>query len=190
MEFLEHLDSLLRTFWYIALPTSLIFVIQTIMTFMGADASDGIDADFDSDFEGTDAPFQLFSLRNLINFLLGFAWTGISLWKNFDNKNILIAVAALVGVTFVVLFFFIMQQIQKLAEDNSFKLSSCLNKNAEVYLSIPENKSGLGKITLSIKGSFKTLDAITSGEKISTGAIVKIVGIEGDNLLIVENIKK
>ena len=28
----------------------------------------GTDLDFDGDFDGSDAPFQLFSLRNLINF--------------------------------------------------------------------------------------------------------------------------
>ena len=65
MEILENLDPLLKTFWYIAIPASLIFVVQTIMTFIGADATDGIEADFNGDFDGADAPFQLFSLRNL-----------------------------------------------------------------------------------------------------------------------------
>ncbi|WP_315821886.1 hypothetical protein [Paraflavitalea speifideaquila] len=78
MELLNNLDPLLRIFWFVAIPASVIFLIQTIMTFAGADATDGIDADFDSNLHGTDAPFQLFSLRNLINFLLGFSWTGIS----------------------------------------------------------------------------------------------------------------
>ena len=68
MEILENLEPLLKSFWFVAIPASLIFIIQTFMTFVGADASDGIDADFDGDFNGSDAPFQLFSLRNLINF--------------------------------------------------------------------------------------------------------------------------
>ena len=38
------------------------------MTFVGADASDGLDADFDGDLGGSDTPFQLFSFRNLIQF--------------------------------------------------------------------------------------------------------------------------
>ena len=189
MEYFEQFDTLLRTFWYIALPSSLIFIVQTIMTFVGADATDGIDADFDSNLEGTDAPFQLFSLRNLINFLLGFSWTGISLWESIANKNVLIAVSTGVGILFLVLFFFIIQQVQKLAENNTFKLTNCLNKNAEVYLTIPSEKSGMGKVTLSVNGSYKNLSAITLGESIPTGAIVKITGIEGDNLLVVENIK-
>ena len=62
MEFLEGLDTLLKTYWYIALPTSLIFAIQTLMTFIGVDASDGLEADFDSNLEGAEGPFQFFSL--------------------------------------------------------------------------------------------------------------------------------
>ena len=78
MEFFNEMEPLLRAFWYIALPASLIFLIQSVMTFMGMDASDGTEADFNSDFDHVDAPFQLFSLRNLINFLMGFGWAGIS----------------------------------------------------------------------------------------------------------------
>ena len=70
MEILENLDPILKTFWYVAIPTSIIFILQTVMTFVGADATDGLEADFDGDLSGGDAPFQLFSLRNLINFLL------------------------------------------------------------------------------------------------------------------------
>lgn len=186
MEFFQELDPLLRTFWYIAIPATLIFAIQMVMTFIGADASDGIDADFDSNLDGADAPFQLFSLRNLINFLLGFSWSGISFYNTFENKGILIAFALVVGVVFVALFFFIIRQVQKLAEDNSFKFSSAINKTAEVYLSIPGQKSGKGKVMISINGAFHELEAMTDNERIETGRVVRVVRIEGDNILIVQ----
>jgi hypothetical protein len=32
----------------------------------------------DSDTGDVELPFEIFTLRNLINFLLGFSWTGIS----------------------------------------------------------------------------------------------------------------
>jgi hypothetical protein len=188
MEILENLDPLLKTFWYVAIPTSLIFVIQTIMTFMGADTSDGIEADFDGDLGDTDAPFQLFSLRNLINFLLGFSWTGISFYHTISNKLILTILALLVGILFVYLFFVIIRQVQKLAEDNSFKIANTLNKTAEVYLTIPENKKGKGKIMISVNGSFHELDAMTESNKILSGSIVKVIKIENNNILIVETI--
>ncbi len=185
MEILENLEPLLKTFWFVAIPASLIFIIQTIMTFAGADASDGLEADFDGDLGGADAPFQLFSLRNLINFLLGFSWTGISFYTTISNKPILIILSLIVGVLFVYLFFIIIRQVQKLAEDNSFKITNTLNKTAEVYLTIPENKKGKGKIMISVNGAFHELEAMTENDKIQSGSVVKVVRIE-NNILIVE----
>ena len=188
MEILENLEPLLKSFWFVAIPASLIFVIQTVMTFMGTDSSDGLSADFDGDLSGGDAPFQLFSLRNLINFLLGFSWTGISLYTAIPNKPVLIIIAFFVGALFVFLFFIIIRQVQKLAEDNSFKIANTLNKTAEVYLTIPENKKGKGKIMVSVKGAFHELDAMTEKDRIQSGSIVKVVKIENNNILIVETI--
>lgn len=188
MEILENLDTLLKTFWFVAIPTSLIFIIQTVMTFMGTDSSDGLQPDFDGDLNGADAPFQLFSLRNLINFLLGFSWTGISFYTTISNKPLLIFLSLVVGVLFVYLFFIIIRQVQKLAEDNSFKIANTLNKTAEVYLTIPENKKGKGKIMISVNGAFHELEAMTENDKIQSGAVVKVVRIENDNILIVETI--
>jgi len=188
MELLENLEPLLKAFWFVAIPTSLIFVIQTVMTFIGVDASDGLEADFNGDLGGADAPFQLFSLRNLINFLLGFSWTGISFYTTISNSVILIAVSLLIGILFVYLFFIIIRQVQKLAEDNSFKITNTLNKTAEVYLTIPENKKGKGKIMISVNGAFHELDAMTESDKIPSGSVVKVVKIENNNILIVETI--
>jgi preprotein translocase subunit YajC len=157
------------------------------MTLVGADAAEGVSAEFDGNLDGVDTPFQLFSLRNLINFLLGFSWTGISFYTSISNKFLLIGLSFSVGAFFLYLFFLIIRQMQKLAEDNSFKITNTLNKTAEVYLSIPAHKSGKGKVMISVKGSFHELDAMSEGEKIPTGAAVRIVKIENDSILIVES---
>ncbi|OUL62510.1 serine protease [Flavobacterium sp. AJR] len=188
MEMLENLDPLLRAFWFVAIPTSVIFIIQTILSFIGADSFHGLDADFDTDLGGTDEQFHLFSLRNLINFLLGFSWTGISFYATVPNKTLIVILALLVGIVFVFLFFIIIKQLQKLAEDNSFKIINTLNKTAEVYLIIPESKKGKGKIMISVNGAFHELEAMTEKNTIASGAVVKVVKIENDNILIVETI--
>jgi len=186
MEILQNLDPLLKVFWFVAIPSSLIFLIQTVMTFIGADSTDGMNADFDGDLGGADTPFQLFSLRNLINFMLGFSWTGISFYSSISNKLILLFISLAVGVFFVFLFFIIIKRLMSLAENNSFKFSNTLNKTAEVYLTIPEKKTGKGKIMISINGSFHELNAMTEKESIPTGSVVKVVRIENSDTLIVE----
>lgn len=187
MEILDNLEPLLKTFWLVAIPASLVFIIQTVLTFIGSDSSDGIEADFDGDLNGADAPFQLFSLRNLVNFLLGFSWTGISFYTTISNKPLLITLSLAVGVFFVYLFFLVIRQVQKLAENNSFRITNTLNKTAEVYLTIPENKKGKGKIMISVNGAFHELEAMTEKERIQSGSIVKVVRIE-NNILIVETV--
>jgi len=188
MELLENLDPLLKVLWYVAIPSSLIFLIQTIMTFIGADGADGIDADFDGDLEHGDSHFQIFSFRNLINFLLGFSWTGISFY-HVIHPALLIILSFAVGALFIYMFFVIIRELQKLAEDNSFQYTETLNKTADVYLTIPENKSGKGKILVSVRGSVRELDAMTENNtKINSGSVVKIVNILNENILLVETL--
>lgn len=186
MEFFDTMDPLLKTFWFLAIPVSIVFIIQTIMTFSGMDSHDGSTADFDSNLTGTDAPFQLFSLRNMINFLLGVSWTGISFYSTISSPILLIVLSLVVGIVFVLLFFLVIRQLKKLAEDNSFQMAETMNKTAEVYTPIPERKNGKGKILISVRGSVHELEAMTQGERIPSGKVVKVVSIENNDILIVE----
>lgn len=186
--FFDGMDTLLKTFWYIAIPASVVFAVQSILTFTGGDASDGLDADFDGDLDHAQGPSQIFSFRNLINFLLGFSWSGISLYNSISNTTLLIAVSFVIGLAFLFLFFLVIKQIQGLAENNSFSFDQTIGKHADVYLTIPANKSGKGKVSISVNGSHHELDAITEGENLPSGSLVVVKGIEAGNLLIVSKI--
>lgn len=188
MNFLNDLEPLLKTFWYIAIPVSLIFIIQTIMTFVGGDAMDGVEADFDSDLTDTEAPFQLFSLRNLINFLIGFSWSGISFYDYILNDWLLIGTSLIIGLAFVFLFFLVIQQVNKLAEDNTFKIESTLHQNGEVYTTIPAHMKGTGKILIAINGSTRELPAATRNESLEQGTLISVTEVQNQNLLIVKKI--
>ncbi|MGA9212992.1 NfeD family protein [Kaistella sp.] len=186
-EFFSEMPALQQAFWYLAFFASLIFIFQTILTLFGTDASADLNADFDGDFHNVEAPFELFSFRNLINFLLGFGWTGVAFYGKM-NEVFLVIIAFVVGIIFVGIFFFIIKQILKLQEDNTFNLNNTLEKTAQVYINIPPHKSGFGKIQLSINGSFHELEAFTEDEeKINSGESVRIVRIE-NQILFVEKI--
>ena len=189
LELFQNLDPTLKAFWSVALVSSLIFLIQSILTFAGMDNSDGGSADFHGD-AGHDAsgPFQLFSFRNLINFLLGFSWAGIAFYNTFSSKFILITIAVLVGVSMVAFFAYLISLLHGLSEDNSFNIVSTLGQTAQVYLSIPAEKSGKGKIQISIKGSVHELDAVTAGDSIQTSAMVRVAEVLDNSLVRVEKI--
>jgi len=188
MEFFNGMEPLLKTFWFIAIPATLIFLVQTVLTFVGADATDGLEADFDSNLSGAEAPFQLFSLRNMVNLLLGIGWTGIAFYSSINSKGLLIGLSVLVGVLFVLVFFLLIRQLQKLGEDNTFNIQKTLQQTGTVYLTIPEQKSGFGKVQVSVHGAVHEINAITEKEKLPSGSMVRIVKIESNNLVLVEKL--
>lgn len=185
-EFFTSMEPTQRYYWYLAIGVSIIFIIQTVMTFIGGGGDGGLDTDFESGgMEGAEYPFQLFSLRNLINFLLGFGWAGATLYEVIDNGIILAIVATIIGLLFVAIFFFIIRTLLKLSEDNTFSIESALWATGDVYLTIPPSRTGKGKVFISVKGSTKELDAITDHDKaIANGTIVVVTGIEGDMIVV------
>lgn len=98
MDFITNSEPFLQTMWYIALPVSLIFIIQAILTFVGVDNHDG-DVSLDS-------PMDVFTFKNLINFLLGFSWTAIAFYNTIESKTLLLVLSSVIGIGFVLMFFF------------------------------------------------------------------------------------
>jgi hypothetical protein len=187
MEWLNSLESALKIYWIIAGITSLIFVIQMVMTLIGIDSHDGFDTDFDGDTDAG-ATFQFFSLKNITNFFLGLGWGGVCFYNTFTSQTWVVLFACLTGIIFVALFFFLLKMILKLNKDNTFHTEETLNKTADVYLAIPAAKSGKGKIQISIRGAVHEIDALTTGEKIVTGGIVRVIEIVDTQTVLVEKV--
>ena len=190
MDLITSLEPLQRFFWTIACAASLVFIIQTIMTFIGlgtdADVDAGpMDGSVDSVEDGSLS--GVFSFRNLVNFLLGYGWAGALLFGSIEKGWLLQIVAIAVGLLFVLAFVFMFRQVMKLSHDGSFKMQEAVGLKADVYLRIPAARSGRGKVQVSVKGSVHEIDAMTdSSEEIATGGQVKIVKVLGDDLLLVE----
>ncbi len=190
IEFFNSLEPLQKFFWTIACCASLVFIIQTIMTFIGlgtdADVDAGpMDGSVDSMEDG--ALSGVFSFRNLINFLLGYGWAGVLLFDDIEKRWLLQLLAIAVGVLFVLAFVFMFRQVMKLSHDGSFKMSETVGLKADVYLRIPAARSGRGKVQISVKGSVHEIDAVTDNDaEIPTGGQVEIVEVLGDDLLLVK----
>lgn len=183
----EGLTIMNKVVMVIALISSLIFLIQTVLTFVGMDSGGDFDADFDGDMDA-DTPFQLFSFRNLINFLLGFSWSIIALQGLISNTIVLVLVAALIGAALVAGVMYMMFFMMKLQQSGTMKIEEAVGKNAVVYLSIPANKTGVGKVHVKLQKTLRELDAITSGEEIETGAMVVVSDVYENTILIVHKI--
>lgn len=185
------LDPAMRIYWGIAIFASGVFLIQMVMTFIGIGDADGGDADFDlgdgsGDTLDTGGTLQLFSVRNIINFLLGVGWGGVCFSGTIHNSALLALVALLTGCVFVAVFIFLFRQMHRLEHDGAFRVEDCVGQVADVYLRIPAERQGEGKIQFSFQGSVQELPAITDGEAIATGQKVRVCEVIGGHTVRVE----
>ena len=103
---------------------------------------------------------------------------------------LLIIISVLIGLGFIGLFFLIITQLMKLAEDNSFDLEEAKGKMVHVYLRIPGKMSGKGKVLVSIRGSIHEIDAMTKEDEIPSNRLCKVARvIVEDNIVIIERFK-
>lgn len=188
------MEPLLRAFWVVALLATLVFAIQMVLTLVGIGDTDtdvdmsGMDADATGDTMDTGGAIQLFTIRNMVNLMLGIGWGGVCFYSSIPNRPLLVVVAVLCGIAMVVAFLFMFRQLMKLESNGAFRIEDCVGKACDVYLRIPAARSGQGKVQVSFGGSVQELDAVTDGEQLPSGAKVRIVRLIEGRLLLVEKI--
>lgn len=199
VEWWNSLSVMMKMLWAITLTASLIFVIQSVMTFLGADSG----SDFDTDVDGLDAPDMsdgdmdahgsgqgLLTFRNFVNFFLGFGWSAILLRESVSSTPLLIILSVIVGValvTLVMLLFKWLSGMQQAGNINVFK--SAVGCEGKVYLSIPGERGGSGKVQITINNSVREYEAVTDGPALATGVSVRVVEVISADTLLVEPIE-
>ncbi len=196
LEWWSTLSVAMKVLWAITLSASLIFVIQTIMTFLGADAGDpDFDTDMDVDVEDPASydghtGMNLYTFRNFVNFLLGFGWTAILLKEEISSTAVLLLVAALVGIGLVAVVMYLFKLLYSMQSSGNIDVyrhgAGCLGK---VYLTIPENRKGMGKVQITIHNAVREYEAVTDDdEPLKTGEAIRVVEVLNPSTLLVEKL--
>lgn len=182
--FFTEQTTLMQIFWGSAIISTVIMLIQTILSLIGMSDLDlevGVDGGLD-DCSGAD----LFTIKNIVNFFVGFGWAGVSFRPYIESDLLLVLISLLVGVCFVIIFIIIFKQLMKLESNSAVGADACVGRTADVYLRIPANRSGKGKIQLSLNGAAREFDAVTDeSEPIPSGAVVTVKEIVGKSVLLV-----
>lgn len=184
------LDPHLRIYWSVALITTAVFVIQTALTFIGLGDSDA-DVDFSADstpdggLDGVDGAMQIFTMRNVVNFLLGLSWGGVCLWEVIPNRVLLALASVAIGLCFVGFFIFLYKQMMRLQSSGNIRIESAVGQVCQVYLRIPTGRSGTGKVQISFSGSVQEVAAQTDGEALASGTRVRVVSVIDAHTLLV-----
>ncbi len=165
-----------------------VLVIQFILMLIGFGDEGDMDAsEFELDEEGVGGNlfFGFLSVKTVVAFLTFFGLVGwlidLSDWNLSPGTGVLLATAA--GALAFYLVGFIMASLYRLDATGNVNIKKAIGKTAKVYLKIPGQNSGAGKVTVKFDAGTLELAAVTEGEEILTGSLVRIVGISGESIL-------
>lgn len=204
-----------QIFYCIAVPSTLILLIQTIMMFIGmgddgdisdAEIPDG-DVEVDVDLPDTDEidgvfgsntvsetadafgleGLRILTVRGIIAFLVMFGWVGVVMTGADVPLWLTLPVATICGFFVMVLLALLMKLVLKLRNDGNLDNRNAVGTAGTVYLTIPAERRGEGKVQLMLQGSYVERNAVTDDkEPIPTGTEVVIIGVSGGTALIVK----
>lgn len=180
-----------KVYWVIAGISSVIFIILLIMTLIGGDA-DGIDGDVDAEIDGdTGIGFQFLSFKNLMGFLTIFGWSGISCLDAGLSKPITVTISIFCGLLMMFAMASIFYYLGKLQSSGTLQLNNALNQIGEVYLTVGSKRSKIGKVSITVQGSLRELEALTEEDRdLVQGDVVKVKEVTKNGILIVELLNK
>ncbi len=177
-----------KIYYSIALPSTLIFIVQIGMLVLGFDSDHG-DGDTDTDHEigHEDASFHFFTLRNIIAFFMIFGWSGPAFLERLGSNYLLtIIISFVLGIIIMIIMAAIFYLMSKLSYSGTLQMENAIGKTGNVYLPIPARRAGVGKVQIKVQGAVRTLDAMTEElEDIKSGSIVEVLEIINQNILIV-----
>lgn len=183
------LDGINKMFWGISIVFSVLSVIQFVLSLIGLD----FETDMDEVDTGSsaDADFTLLSVHSFITFFTFFGWAGVLVLNNNGTIFWAITLGVLSGFLAMLLVGYLLYSFARLQEDGSVDIYEAIDEVGTVYMKIPANQQGNGKIQIKLQGSIKEMEAMTrDGEQIPTGAPIRVVDILDDDILIVESLDK
>ena len=183
------LSLMMKILWTVTLVASVLFVIQSILTFIGADA-DAITGMDGGDLSNIEGGSNLYTFRNFVNFCLGFGWSAILLQDSIPSTALLILVSALIGVALVAAVMYLFKWLSSMQQSGNINVQKqAAGCEGKVYLPIPAARGGAGKVQITIAGSVREYDALTESEEaLKTGTPIRVVDALDANTVLVEEI--
>lgn len=165
--------SLITVYMGCAAVGGTVLAIQFVLLLFGGDAHDG-DAGVDH-HEGDSDSLGFLSVRAVAAFLTFFGLTG---WWGTDagwgtGTALFASLGAGAAMMGVVAWLFSLQR--KLYSEGNVDPANAVGQCGRVYLRIPANHAGKGKITVSVQGRSKQYEATTAGPELPTGCEVRVL---------------
>ena len=180
---LDNLSGASFMFAVIGVVAGGLLLLQIVLLLFGF----GVDSDVDVGADGDDSwSSGLLSVRGLIAFFFAFGWTGLIVDGSGAGVPLSVAAAAAGGGSLFVGVGLLWRQFSKLDESGNIDYASAVGAVATVYLLVPENRSGAGKVEVAVQGRMRVVDAFTEAESsIVSGSRAEIVAVIDDHTVLV-----
>lgn len=181
-----------KIYWSVALIGSIILVILLVLTLLGGDAEDFEGGDVDTDIDGdTGIGFQFLSFKNLMGFFTIFGWSGIACLDAGMSKGLTVLISMICGLLMMLAMAALFYYLGKMQSSGTLKLKNALNQVGEVYLTVGANRSKIGKVSVTVQGTLRELDALTDEENdLVLSNVVRVKEVTDNGILIVELLNK
>ena len=192
------LHNFQQVLFVIACAATLFMIVLIILLAIGSGDND---ASFDSDTSIDDVDtindggvgvtifgLRILTVRSVIAFLAVGSWLTFALFYPIRFWAILPGVAAGIAAAFGIAAF--MKITEKLQGNGNLQVENTVGKTAEVYLTIPANRGGNGKVNVYVQERYAEMEAVTDSDTpIKTGEKVKITGTLNEGTVLVEPFK-
>ena len=141
----------------------------------GAEAHQGI-------FTG----LNIFTVRGVITFLTLFGWGGLWLTQLGLHPLLAAFLSIQLGIAGMVGVALLLRAALRLQYDGTLDIRNAVGEAGTVYLTVPAGRREPGKVNVLVQDQLREFEAVTdSDEPIPTGAEVRVVGLAGQDLLLV-----
>jgi hypothetical protein len=135
--------------------------------------------------ETHDTGLRIFTVRGLVAFFAIGGWVGIALIDVGLHPALASLLSLLAGLGALVLIAVIFRLSLGLQSSGNLDLNNAIGLIGDVYLRIPPNNQGTGKVTIVLQGRSIEIDALTEEtEGIGTGGQVLVTARRGDRLVV------
>lgn len=176
--FWESLGLVGQIYFIIGCVASGLLLIQLILLLIGFSGDSDVDM---GDSDPSDGGLGIFTVKGLIAFFAIGSWVALAAFKGGLHWGWTIPIFFFSGALALIGVGFLYKYAYKLTSNGTMSPEQALGKTGEVYLTIPSNNSGAGKLTITIQGKSTEVDCITyDAEPIMTGQIATVNEIVGD----------
>lgn len=183
-ELWEQAGTFEKVYWAMAIPFSFGLLIILVTTFIGGDVDGGgVDAEIEAD---SGAGVQFFTLKNLIGFFTIMGWSGIACIKLGMGGAATVLISLAAGLVMMTAMAYLFYGMSKLVQDGTLKMERAIGRTGSVYMRIPAQRNGMGKVQITVQGSLRELDALTDHPAdITTGTMVRVADLIDGHMLLV-----